>query len=115
MIVCSLMTISVVSALGRETREAMAVASVSRMILPGRATRGEGADQQSAINRYVLEGSPIIDTLVRGQQHHIKSLEHAPLLDLTPQYEPHRIMERDQSGLKHELVGSCEWTDEVEG
>ncbi len=33
MIVCSLMTMSVVSALGRETLDAIAVASVSRMIL----------------------------------------------------------------------------------
>ena len=33
MMVCSLMTISVVSAFGRETRAAMAAASVSRMIL----------------------------------------------------------------------------------
>ena len=33
MMVCSLMTISVVSAFGRDTRAAMAAASVSRMIL----------------------------------------------------------------------------------
>jgi hypothetical protein len=41
MIVCSLMTMSVVSAFGRDTREAMAVASVSRMILISRILRSQ--------------------------------------------------------------------------
>lgn len=36
MIVCSLMTISVVSGRGRLTRDAMAVASVSTIILEGK-------------------------------------------------------------------------------
>lgn len=39
-------------------------------------------------------GSPIIDTFIRRQKHHIQPLQHRSFLDLSPEEQAHGIMKR---------------------
>lgn len=109
MMVCSLMTISLVSALGRETRDAIAVPSVSRMILPD-------ATSQHSIrpsgNR--VSNAPIINTFICSQEHHIQSLQHGSLLDLPSEQQAYGVVERCQGEREHGFIAVCEWADDME-
>lgn len=107
MIVCSLITISVVSAFGRLTREAIAAESVSTMML--------GDIPASA--RYTTArregGAPVVDSFVQAEQHEVEVLQHAPLLYLVSEKHVHGIRERDECRVQHQLV--LGWVaDEVE-
>jgi hypothetical protein len=94
MMVCSLMIMSVVSVRGRDTRDAMAAPSVSRMILSYRGNHGcmwetedvehsrqssrrkQNIDQSADQSTSRIQGKdlnlPIIDSLISGQENHIQ-------------------------------------------
>ncbi len=50
------------------------------------------------------EDAPVVDRLVQTEQYEVKVFEHAALLDLVPEEHVHRVRERDERGVQHELV-----------
>jgi hypothetical protein len=110
MMVCSLMTMSLASALGLDTLDAIAVPSVSRMILHNHNNQCP----IRASSRIPNVDSPIINAFIRRQKHHIQSLQHRSLLDLSPKEQAHGIMKRGKGEREHGFVAVCEGTDDVE-
>jgi hypothetical protein len=78
MIVCSFITISVVSGRGRLTLDAMAVASVSTIILKGFYKHGR---LDVALHKDV----PIVNCFIQAQQHQIQAFQYGSLLQLIAQ------------------------------
>jgi hypothetical protein len=97
MIVSSFSTMSVVSAFGRETRDAMAAESVSRMTLSEGLIRFIRREKDG-----LSEGTvdvPFVYCLVEGEQDEIEVLQQRPLLDLVPEEHRHGVTECAQRGL----------------
>ena len=86
MIVCSLMTISVVSGRGLLTREAMAVASVSTIIL-------RNATRVSLTTEREEKHQPIIYRFVQTQQYQVQVLQHPSLLQRIAEKHGERVGE----------------------